>query len=138
MARTVYGGTKVTFEIKLHGRTNYIDISASYRGSDGFNTTQNRGSRPIPGGGNQILNQVVGGATREISFTIDDNRYTRPIFMGGNGRRYDFRITREHDGGSQIETGEAVFIIGHNFEGDGVARFECNGTMDGAPTITTS
>ena len=133
-----YKGSRAVLKIARDGVTPLVDISAVTLGLDSFDVDEVEDTREVPGGAAQVTSQALGYREGSSSFTVDENAITAPIFVGGNGRKYDIEFSPQGvASGGPSQTFEAIAEISHSFEARGVRRFSVSLSHDGLITRAT-
>ena len=132
-----YKGSRSVLKIARDGQT-LVNISAVTLGLDGFDADEVEDTRSVPGGAEQVTSQALGYREGSSSFTVDENATTAPIFVGGNGRRYDIEFSpRGVASGQPRSTFKAIAEVSHSFEARGVRRFSVSLSHNGLITRAT-
>ena len=129
MAGTLGSGSELNMRLGTSGT--YTSLLEPGVGCDTVAVNLDRDSRVVPGGGNYEVTEVIDQVEGVVSFTVDENDTTRPLFWGKGLRRFSFEWTP--NGGSQV-SGEAVATIVHTYEERGPRRFAVTLAVDGDTT----
>ena len=98
MAGTLGSGSELNMRLGTSGT--YTSLLEPGVGCDTVAVNLDRDSRVVPGGGNYEITEVIDQVEGVVSFTVDENDTTRPLFWGKGLRRFGFEWTP--NGGTQV------------------------------------
>ena len=124
-------GAGSSLEVSLGTTGPFVEMLAPGGGCESYTANFDKGSRTVPGGGNYETTEVVNVIEGIITYSVDENDISRPLYFGKGLRRFRFRET---PAGGSLRAGEAAATIIHTYEERGPRRFAVTLAVDGDTT----
>jgi len=92
-----------TFAVRRGTGGDYTDLSDQPAGIASYQTTDTARTRPVPSIPGQLAIQLLDIRDGNVTFTVDDNPRTNPLFFLYSGQTFQIRVRREGDGSGKPE-----------------------------------
>lgn len=131
-------GSQAVLEVSLDGSDDsWVDVSADGLGFTGFDTTNERTNEQVPGAG-PVRFKDTNHSSESISFSVNDNSVTRPLFWEACGRRSFVRWSPEGTAaGSPYTVYESFLDVTKTAPARGLLNYEVSGPSVVAPRKDT-
>jgi len=92
-----------TFAVRQDSADDWTDLSDQPAGIAGYQATDTTRTRPVPSIPGQLAVQLLDVHDGNVTFTVDDNPRTNPLFFLRSGENFQVRVRREGDGSGKPE-----------------------------------
>lgn len=132
-------GSKGVVRVALgENQTPSLDLAAGH-GMASFQFSRPKGVVTVAGTGDHATNETTPRRVTTLSFTVNDNDDTRPLFLMKHGSLFSCLVAEEGEAAGQTRfTFNARATVTHSVPGEGACTFGLSFTADGAVTEATS